>query len=238
MAVQTEPKVLSDALAHEYEERMAFCREKRTAKSGETFDIGDLYQLEVVDVDEVQTLTVTGVADGGTYTLRIWDVHDNEFKTTAAIAYDADLSTVQAAIDLALTGVSSGVVASGTPITDTFVLTYSGAAYSGIDVPLATVPNLPTTTTVAVFAETTKGSVTTAKAIRAVDVEKIEGMCTENLGTLTADTESAFLERGPAVLVHEQLDYNSLDETRAKIKLKEKGILVYNEAATLAIQTT
>lgn len=240
MTVQTEPKVLSDAVAHEYEERMAFCREKRTAKNAEVLNIGDIFQLEIVDVDEIQTCSVfTGTGSSGTYTLTFYDAHDKIMRTTAGIADAANIATIQAAIDLAASGGTSGIVVGGTIESTSWTFTYSGTAYSGVDVPLITCDFSSWTGVSAVtFVETTKGSLTTQKAILCVDAEKVAGICCENLGTLAADTVATFIERGPAILVQEQLGYNSLDATRVNLNLQKLGILVYNEAATLAIQTT
>jgi hypothetical protein len=55
------------------------------------------------EVDDVQTVTVTGAPTGGTFTL-VWNTH-----TTGTIAYNASAATVQAAL-VALTGVGVGQV--------------------------------------------------------------------------------------------------------------------------------
>lgn len=81
-------------------------------------------------VTEVQTVTITGVPTGGTFTLTF----DGE--TTAAIAYNAAASAVQAALE-ALSNVSAGDVtvtgSAGGPYTVTF-----GGKYSQQNVPAMT----------------------------------------------------------------------------------------------------
>lgn len=78
-------------------------------------------------VAEVQTLTGTGTISGGTYRI----VFDGQ--TTAALAYNANNATIQAALE-ALTNIGTGGVTvgggafPGTPVTLTFAGTLAGQA--------------------------------------------------------------------------------------------------------------
>jgi hypothetical protein len=82
--------------------------------------------------NEVQTLTITGTPTGGTFTVTF------DGQTTAAIAYNADAATVEAALEL-LSTIGTGNVTCGggalpgTPVTITFT-----NALAKRDVPLAT----------------------------------------------------------------------------------------------------
>lgn len=225
--------VVSEALM-----QWGFCREAITANSGETLQIGSVVSFERVDVDEVQTATVTGTETAGTYPITIFDPRDSTYKTTTQLAYNANLAAVQAAIDAVLGG-NGRVVASGTPVDDTFVLTYSGDEYSGIDVPLATVDvSALTGVTAFVFAQTTAGSVTTNKLNLVTDARLVDGICLVNHGTLTADAESVCLVRGPAIVRGDQLDINSLSLAIITEELAKLGIIVRSQAETSEFQTT
>ena len=242
MALLSEGKVVSDVVKWEVDENVwDFCREGFIATSGEDLDIGDLVQKVIVDVDEVQTATVTGTESAGSYVLRIFDPDagggDGAYVNTALIAYNAALAVVQEAIDDALGG--GRVTASGTPVDDTFVLTFVGSGYKGIDVPLVTVPTLPTDVTAWTFAETTKGSVTSTKLVKCTDPNVVAGICLENLGVLTADTvETVCLVRGPAIVDRDQIDYNSIDESQTDEALERLGIHVRSEPTKTTTQST
>lgn len=106
-------------------------------------------------VNEVQTLTITGTPDGGTFTLTFDGV------TTATIAYNADAAAVQSAL-VALANVNTGDVVCGggalpgTPVTITF-----GGRYAGRNMPLITADGSSLTggtTPAAAVALTTQGS--------------------------------------------------------------------------------
>lgn len=89
-------------------------------------------------IDEVQEIAAFGGApSAGDFTLTI-SLKDEDAFTTAAIAYDADAATIEAAIDTAAAAASiAGFVAgdiavTGGPLTTTpIVLTYSGSSVSG-----------------------------------------------------------------------------------------------------------
>jgi hypothetical protein len=81
---------------------------------------------------EVQTVTITGTPSGGTYTLTF----DGE--TTAAIAYNATASAVQAALE-ALSNIEPGdVTTTGGPHPGTAVVVTFGGNYLGENVPQMT----------------------------------------------------------------------------------------------------
>lgn len=103
-------------------------------------------------VNEVQTITVSGTVSGGTFTITV--VETNE--TTAAIAYNANAATIQAALEL-LTSIEPGdITVAGGPIQTTpATLTYGGI-YAGRNIAQITVDSslltgggtyVPTTTT-------------------------------------------------------------------------------------------
>lgn len=109
----------------------------------------------VAAVNEVQTLTITGTPTGGDFTLTFDGV------TTAAIAYNADAATVQAAL-VAISNINTGDVTCGggalpgTPVTITF-----GGRYAGRSMPLMTADGgglTGGTTPDAAVALTTQGS--------------------------------------------------------------------------------
>jgi hypothetical protein len=80
---------------------------------------------------EAQTIQVTGTPTGGTFKLSV------NGEVTAAIAFDADAATVQAAL-VALSNIAAGdVVVTGTT---TKTITFGGA-YSGVDVPTIELAN-------------------------------------------------------------------------------------------------
>lgn len=104
-------------------------------------------------VNDVQTLTIG--ATGGTYTISYTDPISGVVKTTAALNYNDNAATQQAAMNAA------GVLgASGVAVTSTgpWVYTFSGAAYAGKAQPLLTVNTSLLTGGTASFAHTTGGA--------------------------------------------------------------------------------
>lgn len=100
--------------------------------------------------DEVQTETVT--ATGGTRTLTV-KIGTNS-QTTAAIAYNANAATIQAALEaLSNVGVGDIVVSGSGP----YVYTFSGTAFEKQDVNLITVNTFGLTGGTSTFATTTPG---------------------------------------------------------------------------------
>jgi hypothetical protein len=84
-------------------------------------NISQIVQLSATAVNDVQTLTTTGVPTGGTFTLTF------NGATTTAIAYNASAATVQAALQ-ALTSIGSGnITAAGGPLPTAVVLTFAGS---------------------------------------------------------------------------------------------------------------
>jgi hypothetical protein len=83
-----------------------------------------------VAANEVQTITITGTPTGGTFTLSFTNPWTGEVETTAAIAYNAAASAVQAAL-LALNAFESGdLVASGGAFPGTAVVITFGGRYA------------------------------------------------------------------------------------------------------------
>jgi hypothetical protein len=119
--------------------------------------IGDIIKLTGADVNEVQTLTLTGTPTGGTFTLTFKGV------STGPIAFNATAAAVQAALEgLSTIGTGGVVVAGGTPLpAGPLTITFSGTNTSASNQPLITGnPALLTggaTPTVSVV-ETTAGS--------------------------------------------------------------------------------
>jgi hypothetical protein len=104
-------------------------------------------------VNDVQTLTIT--ATGGTYTISYTDPISGVVKTTAALNFNDNAATQQAAMNAA------GVLgASGVAVTSTgpWVYTFSGTAYAGKAQPLLTVNTALLTGGTASFAHTTGGA--------------------------------------------------------------------------------
>ncbi len=85
--------------------------------------VGNLYVPYAGGTSEVQTVTITGSPTGGTFTLTF------DGATTAAIAYNAAASAVQAALE-ALPNITAGDVtvtgSAGGPYTITFAGQYTG----------------------------------------------------------------------------------------------------------------
>jgi hypothetical protein len=118
-------------------------------------NIGEVIRLSGSPTNEVQTLTITGTPTGGTFKLSFKSV------STAAIAYNAIASAVQAALEAISTIGTGNVVATGGPLPATpVVLTFQGQL-AGSNLPLTTV-NTPAftggSTPAATVAETTPGS--------------------------------------------------------------------------------
>lgn len=117
---------------------------------------------------EVQTITASGTVTGGTYTITIVELG----VTTAALAYNANAATVQAAIDL-LPGVQDGdITVGGGPLPATpMTLTYGGPYLAGRNVAQATVDGALLTGTTPVYTPTTTtpgaDAVTTIEAVPA-----------------------------------------------------------------------
>lgn len=83
-----------------------------------------LGQLTSANVNDVQTITISGSPTGGTFTLTVTFPGSNTSQTTAAIAYNATAAAVQAAL-VAVLGDSTGVAVTGTgPYVATFGNTY------------------------------------------------------------------------------------------------------------------
>ena len=237
MASKTENKRVGDVILEELGV-FGYCREAVTAKSAEVLNVGSVIDFELVEVDEIQTVaTFTGTGSAGDYTITVFDPRVNAFVTTSLIADAAAHAVINDALDNVLGG--GAVVSSGTIESTSWVLTYSGEQYKGIDVPLATVDVSDWTgVTVCTFAQTTAGSLTSKKAVLVTVAETVKGICLENLGTLAAYTKALFLVRGPAIVNANQLGINSLALATIKEALARLEILARDEPATSDLQTT
>lgn len=90
--------------------------------------------ITAVGVNEVQTLTPTGDASAGSWTIELTRA-DGTVWTTGPLAYSASIATIQTALDIA-TGVANGIVVagSGAPIDvpNAMTLTFSGTGYANL----------------------------------------------------------------------------------------------------------
>lgn len=237
MASKSEEKRIGDVVMEEIGV-FGFCREAITAKSAEVLNVGSIVDFELVEVDEIQTVTTfTGTGTAGDYTITVFDPRVNAFVTTPLIADAAAHAVINDALDNVLGG--GAVVSSGTVESTSWVLTYSGEQYKGIDVPLAVVDvSAWTGISVCTFVQTTAGSLTSKKAVLVTVAETVKGICLENLGTLSADATALFLVRGPAIVNANQLGINSLALATIKESLARLGIIARSEPATSEFQTT
>lgn len=117
-------------------------------------EIGDIVKLTGPEVNEVQTLTITGGPTGGSFTLTF------KGQTTAAIAFGATAAAVDAALE-ALTTIGAGnVTCAGGPLPGTAVTITFVGTLAGTNVPLITATSSLTggTTPTITVAQTTAGS--------------------------------------------------------------------------------
>lgn len=237
MAAKTEDKRVGEVVKEELGV-FGYCRKAKKAKTGETLVVGSVVELDAY-TDEVQTVgTFTGPGTTGTYTITFWDEIAQQLVTTADIADAANHATINTALDAAASIVGA-VVSSGTIESTSWVITFSGTQYNGINVPLVTV-DVSSWTGVSVcdFVQTTPGSDTVGDAKLITAPENVWGICLVNHGTLTADADSLFLIRGPAIVNSNQLGINSLVLGEIEAALLRLGIVSRAEPATSDLQTT
>ena len=114
--------------------------------------------ITAMGVSEVQTLTFGAAATGGTLRL-IVPKPDGTLSVTAAITWDTTdatyLSNINTALDTA-TGTTAGIVASGATPDTTLIFTFDRTQYFGPQ-PQIQVHTFPTSTTSALWADTTAG---------------------------------------------------------------------------------
>lgn len=116
------------------EDAVTFSMSGAYTKGGNQWGVGPYDVVATAGAgNEVQTITITGTPNGGTFTITF------NGQTTATIAYNANNSAVQTAL-LNLTNLDTGdVVVTGGPGPGTpYVLTFGGT-YAGENVPEATV---------------------------------------------------------------------------------------------------
>lgn len=171
--------------------------------------------------DEVQTLAMAGTITGGTYTITVVD-ENGANATTTALAYDANLAAINAALVVALG--DDQVIATGTIVT-ACVFTFSGSSYEKRNQPPITVDMALLTGggTEYTMAETTKGGSAGSPEADCVCLEAavIAG------GALT--TKALFIVRD-AVVDLDQLDFGSGNRIDAIAQLASVGIVARREA--------
>lgn len=171
--------------------------------------------------DEVQTLAMIGTISGGTYTISITD-ESGDVQTTTALAYDANLAAINAALDVALG--ATEVVATGT-IRTACVFTFSGSNYEKrnqvpivIDMTLLTGGGTTYTMT-----ETTKGG---SEGTPEADSIALEAVTTAG-GVLT--TKALFLTNH-AIVLTDNLDFGDGNKVYAILQLEKVGIIARSAA--------
>lgn len=172
--------------------------------------------------DEVQTVAIGGTLTGGTYKLGLPTV-DGSWTFTDDIAYNANATSVQTAIDNVLGG-SSKIAASGTWPT-AGVLTFSGTGYAGLGWPICQIDAGSCTgaTTADVTRTTPGGYAGNAEGNRA------DSIALEAIDASAGDKTGLFLVRGPTVVNASQLIYGGGDPAACLEALKLVGIVGRDE---------
>ncbi len=156
-------------------------------------------------VNEVQTLTTTGTASGGTFTLTGDDVLEVE-QTTSALAWNASMATINTELDTVYG--ASRIVASGT--VDVLVLTFSGQGMAGYDKDAFTMDVTSLTgVSASTPVETTKGSGTVSITMSA-DRVALDGVRWE--ATDTGGNNTGVLISGDDAVVTRCIAENTADE--------------------------
>ena len=149
--------------------------------------------------DEVQSVIFGGTPTGGTFTISLYD-KNGVLKTTTNLNHNSSAVTITTALNVAL-GLANACVATGTTLPDqTITFTYSGTDYSGRAFPLLSVN----------IASLTGGTPTAV----------------ESRTTAGGYRRALFLARGPAIVDHEYVNYNSTTEATVNALLKALGIQV------------
>jgi len=159
---------------------------------------GDITVGQASNVNEVQTETIT--ASGGTRALTVVNPVTGVSRKTAAIAFDADAATIQAALELLDNVDAADIVVSGT---GPFVYTFSGVNYKNADVAMIVPDNALLTGGTSSFAQTTPGATGTRTYTFGSALQKQNvNMIGVNAFNLTGGT-SVFAETTPGVgLLH------------------------------------
>lgn len=154
----------------------------------------DIVVTQAGNVNEVQTETVT--ATGGTRTLTVINPVTGVSATTAAIAFDADAATIQAALEaLANVDVNDIVVTSTGP----FIYTFSGVNFKNANVAMIVPGTSLLTGGTATFVQTTLGVVGTRIYTFAQVFQKQDVNMIVPNGTLLTGGTSTFVETTPGV---------------------------------------
>ncbi len=118
----------------------------------------DTLSFTTMGTNEVQTVTLAGPT-AGTFTLTLYDLYGIAY-TSAAIAYDADAATLQAAIDVALaslTGFTAADISVAGSAGGPYTLTYDGSSVSARPQNLLTIDGTGLTGGTPVTTRTTTG---------------------------------------------------------------------------------
>jgi hypothetical protein len=156
---------------------------------------GDIVVTDTgTNTNEVQTETVG--ATGGTRTITVTNPVTGVSRTTAAIAFDADAATIQAALELLDNVDANDIVVSGT---GPYVYTFSGANFQGANVAMLVLDTALLTGGSSAIVQTTPGvlgtrTYTFAQAFQKSDVD----MISPNNTFLTGGT-STFAETTPGI---------------------------------------
>jgi len=181
----------------------------------------------VAATDEVQTATITGTGSAGTFTLTV-PLPNGGTMTTAGIAYNANASVIEAALDTAFalqTPVipDESITVAGTDMdTGDITFTFDGEVWEGRNWPLVTFATLATGWTAASFAETTEGGPAAGGLAEAICLAAV----TTAGGVLT--TKGLFLVRHAVVDVN-QLDFGNGIKDDCIAQLKAVGIVAREE---------
>lgn len=212
-----------------------YSREKVTVDESQTVIVGSVmyrnpangrYKAFTANVNEVQTLAITGTLTAGTFTLAHKD-YLGVRRVTPPIAFNANTAAIQAALDDAFG--ANAIVAGGTAITAS-TLTFSGANYAGKEQELFEVDTDGLTgEDDASVTPTTKGGPGDASP----DEEEggaASAVALEYLTTGAGVTgEIVCVVRGPAHVDVDQLSYGTATKANVVAALKNRGIICLSE---------
>lgn len=213
----TADAVTSDVL--KWESDFRYCREEKVVAESQTLVVGSCCRADgngrqaavAANVNEVQTLAITGTLTAGTFTLRIID-YLGVTRVTPPIAFNANTAAIQAALDDALG--ANAIVAGGTAITAS-TLTFSGTNYAGKKQSLIEVDTSGLT------------GEDDASVTRTTAGTSVEAVCLQNITTGASETttKAVFLIRGPAVVSSANLAYGTATKAIIEASLLSLGIV-------------
>ncbi len=185
--------------------------------------------------NEVQTATFDTAATAGTFTVTALD-HSGTSVTTGDIDWNDTAAAMQAVLDTAFgTDRIISALLAGANVDDGFVLTFSGAGFSGVDQPLITVDvSALTSVTSTAVVETVKGGGGGGGGLQEADAICIKAVTTVS-GEIT--TKTVFLT-DTAVVNEDQLAFGSGDKDAAIRSLKSNHIMMRKQPTTTETQTS